>query len=85
VADVETNVQVIPQITLTSPPPNNSGSEAIAAALLKASENQAAATASLISALAPVREAEMPTSQKKKRADTTKLMLFALIAFLLWK
>ncbi len=82
-ADVETNVQVTPNITLTSP--SNNGSEAIAVALLKSSENQALATASLINALAPQREATMPTKEKKKSDNYLKLALVALIALSLWK
>lgn len=84
-ADVETNVQVTPNITLTSPPVNNSGSDAIAVALVKSSENQAAATASLIHALVPQGEATMPRTKKANDSNTMNLLLLALIAFLIWK
>lgn len=84
-ADVETNVQVTPNITLTSPPVNNSGSEAIAVALVKSSENQAAATASLINALVPQGEATMPGTKKPNDSNAMNLLLLGLIALLLWK
>lgn len=86
-AESTTNVQVTPTttITLPSPPVNNAGSEAIAAALLKSSENQAVATASLAAALAPQREATMPTNAKKTADNKLNLALLAIIAFALWK
>jgi hypothetical protein len=64
---------------------NNAGSESIAAALLKSSENQAVATATLAAALAPQREATMPDSEKKTADNKLNLALLALIAFALWK
>lgn len=82
-ADVETNVQVTPTITL--PAQSSAGSEAIALALLKSSENQAASTVSLINALAPQREADSLAGPSKKSTDSTNLILLGLIVWLAMK
>ena len=78
-ADVATNVQVTPQVTLNAPPPN---SDVLAAAILKASENQAVSTAALASALRP---AAQPSGLLGLSNQHIKLVLVGLIAFLLWK
>ena len=84
-ADVVTNVSVIPNVSLTSPPVNNSGTEALAVALLKSSENQAATTASLIAALAPQREPAMPSSRKQQSDQTMLYVVIGLVIFVFWK
>lgn len=82
-ADVETNVQVTPTITL--PAASSAGSEAIALALLKSSENQAASTVSLINALAPQREADSLAAPSKNSTDSTNIILLGLIVWLAMK
>ena len=84
-AEVQTNVQVTPNITLTSPT-NAAGSEVLAAALLKSSENQAASTQALVAALVGAREpaAGLP-AKKKQQTNAINAGLVALIVFLLWK
>lgn len=86
-ADSETTVNVTPNtsITLQAPAVNNAGSEAIAVALVKSSENQAAATASLINALVPQGEATMPGTKTPNDSNAMNLLLLGLIALLLWK
>lgn len=83
-ADVQTTVNVTPQITIpaSSPPTSDESSKFLAAALIKSAELQAKG---LIAALASLPEPEPSRVPEAITASTKSLVKFGLIAFIGWK